>query len=70
MVEKLRKILIAIQKFEYDTDKEFLIIYLKSDSKLIKGRNYTLSMSFTSKLHEDSSIGFYRFTYIEQGASK
>lgn len=69
-MEKLKKIFIAIQKFEYNTEKEFLIIYLNSDNKLIKGRNYTLSMSFTSKLNEDNSIGFYRFNYTEQGVLK
>lgn len=58
----------AVQKIEYDIEKEFLI--LKLNAKLEKGRDYTLFMKFTSLLTNDESRGFYRFSYKENGVTK
>lgn len=62
---------LLIDGIEYDTAKEFLIIRLNAESrtKLNAMTNYTLSMNFVAKL-TNSSIGFFRSSYMEDGIEK
>ena len=56
---------------EYDKEMEFLIVKLspKQKLKLVKGRHYTLSMSFVGNL-TDQLKGLYRSSYQEDGVEK
>lgn len=60
-----------VEGVEYDTELEFLIVRLCPEHKvkLIKGTNYTLSMSFTGNL-TDQLRGLYRSSYKEDGIEK
>lgn len=60
-----------VDGIEYNTEMEFLIVRLspKQKVKLIKGTNYTLSMSFAGNL-TDQLRGLYRSSYKEDGVEK
>ena len=58
---------LLLNGIDFDNDVEFLIINPKA--KLVKGRNYTLSMSFIGNLN-DQLKGFYRSSYMEDGIER
>lgn len=55
---------LMVEKTILDKSKEQIIIELCPDHKvkLIKGRNYTISMKFISLLGNGSSVGLYRYS--------
>lgn len=62
---------LMVDGIEYDKEMEFLTVKLcpKHKIKLIKGRNYTLSMNFVGNL-TDQLKGLYRSSYNEDGVEK
>lgn len=60
-----------IEKIEYDNDLEFLIVRLcpKHGGKLVKGRNYTLTMNYHFNMNDELK-GFYLSKYKEGNVEK
>jgi len=63
--------LILIERIDYETVTELLVIRLNVERKvsLAKGTNYTVSMNFVANL-TDTSAGFFRSVYIEDGVER
>lgn len=66
---------LSIERIDYETVAEFLIIILNVGQQqagkvnLAKGSNYTVSMNFVANLTE-TSAGFFRSVYMEDGVER
>uniref|UniRef100_A0A0P5FVD5 Aminopeptidase n=1 Tax=Daphnia magna TaxID=35525 RepID=A0A0P5FVD5_9CRUS len=68
---EMAKNMLSVESIDYETVTEFLIIRLnaKHKVKLAKRTNYTLSMDFVGNL-TDTSAGFFRSVYVEDGVER
>ncbi|EFX67103.1 hypothetical protein DAPPUDRAFT_203789 [Daphnia pulex] len=65
---------LSIERIDYETVAEFLVIRLNVGQQqgkaiLAKGSNYTVSMNFVANLTE-TSAGFFRSVYMEDGVER